>query len=68
MIIIICKVISAFLALEIPESDGIYALQDNGGKRYDVSWFGENDSDAESVDSEEEDPLRYDLSILFVFY
>ena len=41
------------------ETDGIYALQDNGKARYDVAWFGENDSDAESVDSEEEDPLRY---------
>lgn len=54
-----CKIYLVHLALEKPESDGIYALQDNGGRRYDVSWFGENDSDAESVDSEEEDPLRY---------
>eukprot|EP00795_Rhopilema_esculentum_P014788 gene14788-5894_t len=45
--------------LEMRETDGIYALEDNGKARYDVAWFGENDSDAESVDSEEEDPLRH---------
>jgi len=45
--------------LEVLESGGIYALQDNGGPRYDVAWFGEDDSDADSVDSEEEDLLRH---------
>ena len=42
----------------MPDSESIYALQDNEAVRHDVAWFGENESDAESVDSEEEDPLR----------
>ena len=58
-----------FQAQEVLESGGIYALQDNGGPRYDVVWFGENDSDAESVDSEEEDLLRFVAQIcLLIVY
>lgn len=60
--VIMCNQFS--LAFDKPESDGIYALQDNGGERYDAAWFGENDSDAESVDSEEEDSLRYILNLM----
>eukprot|EP00794_Sanderia_malayensis_P003232 gene3232-3712_t len=42
-----------------PEMDGIYKLQENGGKKFEAVWLDENDSDAESVDSEEEDPLKH---------